>query len=883
MWVGCCAESVGSARGKFVKALGRDLIPTAILAAMVSCLGQTGCREVPDKGFALSAPLREVLDAHPAEALHAPLMSFGQVVSALELAPESELMGGCGRATKWLADTVEEIRVALETPSDGAPWPDCVSVEPAGEDQWQVSWLECAPGGSMPLLVGGVGTLETGTSGATFVSQGWSEGVDGLIVSGLDETWVGEVPFGLHLEWAHPSGSEEHPLAELRFAVVQNAVGVRETVADSLSVDWSSGDIVVSTPSPEQGVYVTAMTSEGAVESVLAYGGSFEDEGLVRTAMVEGQVYVEEGGALTPYLWTAELVYDGEVHSQSSVARAEHDPQGLGLFEVILSLERRDAWTWSRSGTANLAVRGTDVVSELGSADASVEVAIGDRAVTVSGKGEFVLNRGEVGSQSGEWLLGDVELPRTAALRPLPEGGDLKWTSEEGDTRLAVRRFYGRGSPVHGRQRVHMDVTQGTRSVVDEWVCRKDAFEETPAVQVRTPAGAQAECVEVEVSVGQAHACAVRHGDDATVHCWGEGSWGQLGHGRSGREGGDNVFRSRPVAVLDAMGARLSGVDQVTAGGQHTCALRQDGRVWCWGRAAQGRLGTAASAGAALSAHAIPLEGVDRVSRVVAGNRHTCVLAEQGRVGCWGANESGQLGDGTSIDRSTVAWVPGIEAIEVAAGQAHTCAVARSGEVWCWGANALGQAGAAGILSVGLPHRVEDEAGEPVQGTRSLDAEGDRTCAVDGHGVTRCWGDNAYSALGVPSDGSGDAWPTAQIVANGLGEALGEGHDVAVGRFHGCLVRQQDQVSCWGHNNKGQVGDGTVSAEAHGVHPPVSVTGLPPVERLDGGYGTTCAATHSGAVWCWGDDEWGQVGDGDPREVSPVQPTPIEVVGFSGR
>lgn len=187
----------------------------------------------------------------------------------------------------------------------------------------------------------------------------------------------------------------------------------------------------------------------------------------------------------------------------------------------------------------------------------------------------------------------------------------------------------------------------------------------------------------VAISAGQAHACAVTN--DGAVACWGEGQNGQLGAGEA---------RSSPLPVIVAS---LSDVTAVAAGERSTCALTTAGSVYCWGANELGQLGTG-------EANAVPnptptrVSGLDGVTAIAAGNNHTCAVRESGSVMCWGAGARGQLGDGQ--DRSSGGAAPspvlvsGIDdAVTVGAGGEHACATTRADAILCWGANDRGQLG----------------------------------------------------------------------------------------------------------------------------------------------------------------------------------------------
>ncbi len=183
------------------------------------------------------------------------------------------------------------------------------------------------------------------------------------------------------------------------------------------------------------------------------------------------------------------------------------------------------------------------------------------------------------------------------------------------------------------------------------------------------------------VSTGGAHACGLHNGG---IQCWGNNQLGQLGDGTK-------ISRLIPA---DAYNLSAAGAYAIDAVAQHTCAVVLDGSVLCWGDNQYGQLGTGSAGGS--QAYPQPVIDVAGKAAIVAsGSRHTCVLLKTGAVQCWGAGGQGQLGDGTSTDRYTATVVPGLpsDVVSMASGELHSCVLAAGGKVYCWGANGSGQLG----------------------------------------------------------------------------------------------------------------------------------------------------------------------------------------------
>jgi len=247
------------------------------------------------------------------------------------------------------------------------------------------------------------------------------------------------------------------------------------------------------------------------------------------------------------------------------------------------------------------------------------------------------------------------------------------------------------------------------------------------------------------------------------------------------------------------------------------------------------------------------------VSAIAVGYLHACALLHSGAVKCWGVNGNGQLGDGTKIERHSAVPVAGLPAgiRTLVAGGAHTCALLTAGGLTCWGDNEYGQLGDGVVAS--------NEPPKTVSGLTHVSAVAPgaiHTCAIVTSGAVECWGDNRYGQLG---DGT-TTNRLAPVPVDGLGSGA---EQVSAGAFHTCAL-QGGAVRCWGDNEFGQLGDGTTTDRPA----PVTVPGLGSgVRAVAAGVGHTCPLLAGGGVKCWGDDEYGQLGDGD-RTLS-LPPTAV--------
>lgn len=390
------------------------------------------------------------------------------------------------------------------------------------------------------------------------------------------------------------------------------------------------------------------------------------------------------------------------------------------------------------------------------------------------------------------------------------------------------------------------------------------------------------------ISAGLRHTCAlIAHGG---VKCWGDNSRGQLGDGST-------TSSSLPVDVTGL----TSRVHAIAAGVSHTCALLDDGTVKCWGDNTYGQLGDGSTVASSLPVDVIGLNNVREIDIHLAN--HACALTNADTIQCWGANRFGQLGDGSTENRSRPVDVNGLpEGMgTVATGMNHTCALTAAGDVICWGSNYFGQGG-------------KNPGWAPVQvlgletGVHAVDVDWDHACAIVDGGV-KCWGNNGFGQLGdgtrinrfKPVDVVG---VNSGVQAIGLGlrltcaltevgevkcwgmnasinslvpeDAPGTLHrirGIAVGAGHVCVLTHNGGVKCWGENRSGQLGDGSTTYR----HQPVDVVGLDRgVQAISAGDEHTCALMMDGGVMCWGNNNAGQLGDGTTDSSS----TPVEVVGL---
>jgi alpha-tubulin suppressor-like RCC1 family protein len=248
--------------------------------------------------------------------------------------------------------------------------------------------------------------------------------------------------------------------------------------------------------------------------------------------------------------------------------------------------------------------------------------------------------------------------------------------------------------------------------------------------------------------------------------------------------------------------------------------LKTDSTVWCWGDNQWGALGDG-SAGPQ-KPNPVQVAGLTGVAQIVTNARHACARKTDGTAWCWGYNHAGQLGDGTTLDRSTPAQVTalGTSVRALGAGVAdYTCAVKTDGTLWCWGNNLEGELGDGTMLSRSTPvqvaalgNRVAEvaTAGVTDGGVGGL---GGHTCARLTDAAVWCWGDDVHGVLGNGVEVAPLPWPRPVTVFTGTAVAL------ALGDFDSCVLGADGRIACWGFDASGQLGDGGSTTQLKPVAP----------------------------------------------------------------
>jgi len=322
-----------------------------------------------------------------------------------------------------------------------------------------------------------------------------------------------------------------------------------------------------------------------------------------------------------------------------------------------------------------------------------------------------------------------------------------------------------------------------------------------------------------------------------------------------------SVANNSPQTVSVTFSPNLpafSAVD-MSVGGEESCGLAPANVWYCWGRNQQGGVGDGTTI---QRLSPVPVTGGVTFATLSAGGfNFVCGLTAAKTAYCWGNNAYGQLGDGTTTDRYTpVAVTGGPSFVTLTAGLNHTCGLTADSVAYCWGRNARGQLGDGTTTQRLTPVEV-------VGGLRfgSLRAFGWFTCGVTSVGAAYCWGANDTGQLG---DGTQTNRSTPVAVKGGLTFAA---LTSAANGEHMCgVIASGGAAYCWGKNSSGELGDGTTTQRLT----PVAVAGGLRFVGVSSGSSITCGLTDVGAAYCWGHNSLGELGDGTTTQrLTPVQVT----------
>lgn len=642
----------------------------------------------------------------------------------------------------------------------------------------------------------------------------------------------------------------------------------------------------------------TATAVAGPVERVVLAPDSAAFASLGDTLRFRAALTDASGNAVTgqPVAWASLDTAVAGVDA-AGLVRA----RGNGLGRVVAS-------AGGRADTAT--VRVSQVVAGLSVSPLGVGIPKGDtlrvRATAVDARGnpapaaalEWSSSDPGVATVDGNGLIRGVEvgnatvsvrsgtrtasLPVTVTTPPIPVGSVVvspaSFTLTAGTSRqLSASVLDAGGGVLSGRtvtwassdNTVATVTSTGIVQAVREGTARISASSggKTGTATVTVPAPLRF----AQVAAGFSHSCALTPAGEA--YCWGAASAGELGIGDPSTV---QYFCTGSVCVPTPL--PVSGgltFTQITSGGEgsHTCALQADGTAYCWGYNYAGQLGRSSErcpgrsfeCGLTPGAVATPL----KFRAISAGGAHTCAIATDGALYCWGQGTSGQLGNGTRT-RSTapVRVSPGLTFVSVAAGTLHTCAVASDGATYCWGQNDARQLGVETSATTEVCVNSMPCSSTPVRVSGSVQlasvtAGSRHSCGLDAAGKAYCWGSdgsgalgNGYSAVTAPSPVLGGY--TFRTIEAGPGNT--------------CGVATSGAAYCWGNGVAGTLGNGGSSNASS----PSAVSGGLTFTTLSVGSSHVCATTPQSVAYCWGRNDTSQLGVGTTATGALV---PVRVAG----
>ncbi len=365
---------------------------------------------------------------------------------------------------------------------------------------------------------------------------------------------------------------------------------------------------------------------------------------------------------------------------------------------------------------------------------------------------------------------------------------------------------------------------------------------------------------------GEFHTCAATNAGN--VFCWGSNVDGQLGNGTETKS-------LTPVEVLNPAGtAPLSGIVALSAGQAFTCALTNTGSVFCWGADQTGQLGNATINDNGVDLP-VQVTGLTNALTISSGQYHTCAVTTAGAAMCWGDNSEGELGI-TGADPDTPVQVTGLTSgvADVTAGSYYSCAVLTDSSAMCWGSGPLG----AGPSTTGsfTPVSVLNPAGTaPLTGVLDVDGGFADACAIMTNQSALCWGSNQDGDLG--NGANLESTLPLQVTSVGSSAALANVAQIGAGENFICVLVVSGAIQCSGTNAFGQLSDGNFTSKET-WQAATGLTGVP--IEMTAGFNQACVVLPTGGISCWGSDLNGQLGNNN-TDNSDV-PVNVEGVGGTG-
>src|SRR5690554_7089651 len=360
------------------------------------------------------------------------------------------------------------------------------------------------------------------------------------------------------------------------------------------------------------------------------------------------------------------------------------------------------------------------------------------------------------------------------------------------------------------------------------------------------------------LALGYNHSCFIT-ADNGSVMCWGDNKQGQLGNGKriepetdgeptfedgeNAEEFKENLFSHTPVAVVNYDNNPVIDAIEISASENHTCALLTAGNVKCWGSNSNGQLGNSQLSGKKTSSTAVDVNVADLqgVKAINVGNTYSCALLEAGDIKCWGKIPSG-------FSANNLLELTNKKPSQLATASAHACVVTEDNQVQCWGDSSK------------LGHS-ESEATEVtgIDNALFVSSKGSHSCALLNNGRVRCWGSNLRGQIG---NGDGGSITSTVTIPSKNVINLSQVVSLSSGENYNCAVTKLGQVKCWGNNDNGQLGFTSTGSYKQQFYPQVAASGISTAEEVSVSQNHSCARLKNDDVYCWGKNDRGQLGNG---------------------
>ncbi|WGL60488.1 SGNH/GDSL hydrolase family protein [Pigmentibacter sp. JX0631] len=352
------------------------------------------------------------------------------------------------------------------------------------------------------------------------------------------------------------------------------------------------------------------------------------------------------------------------------------------------------------------------------------------------------------------------------------------------------------------------------------------------------------------ISLGKQHSCALNLNE---IYCWGDNHYFQLGD--------SGVDSSIPKKINN-----IKNISKIYSGSDHSCAVTENGLVYCWGANSFNQVSVEDSDKSKLTFNLNSKLNLKYIAQMALGEHHTCALNKSGEVYCFGDNQFSQFPELNVESKEKlplkIVNLPKIK--EISAGENHTCALSEDNIIYCWGKNDNGQLG--NVFTNAKKSDVVRVSN--INNVRQISAGGNTTCALNSIGNVYCWGSNEFGQIGTDPNLGKKSYSEPQKIKQ-LENIL----MITVGENHVCALNSENLVYCWGGNlNKSfQLGQFTRDITNH---IPKEVPNLINVQSISAGSFHTCALTSDTSIYCWGSNFQGQLGNGTFQEtIGPTRVT----------